>query len=354
MRKVVFLGLLMFACGTLVCGCQGGEKETNSAKPMELVETVGPLSSEDQKENQMIASVNGVNITSEEVDREMKNLQKQFQSRVPPEQMEKMQPMLQRQALENRISQRLLLQEADRGGYKVEEEGIDEQMKNMKSRFPSTEAFDTQLVELGVSEDELRSEVEESMMIDALLSEKTASTPEVSGEDVEKFYKKNPESFQVPERVRASHILLKTAPGDGDDVRAEKRQELSRLMGEIEGGAAFDKLAMEHSECPSKTKGGDLGYFGRGKMDKAFEDAAFGMKVDEVSDIVESQFGYHLIKLTAHEEGRTIPIDEVRDKIEAYLDNKNKEEIVGTLIRKLRDDVKIDYAEGYGPAPTKQ
>ncbi|MFC1890409.1 peptidylprolyl isomerase [Thermodesulfobacteriota bacterium] len=149
-------------------------------------------------------------------------------------------------------------------------------------------------------------------------------------------------------------ILFKAAPGDSDDVRAEKRLELSRLLGEIEGGAAFDKLAMEHSECPSKTQGGDLGYFERGKMVKAFEDAAFGMKVNEVSDIVESQFGYHLIKLIAHEEGRTIPIDEVRDKIEAYLDNKNKEEIVGALIRKLRGDAQIDYAEGYGPAPEKQ
>lgn len=354
MRKAVFLGLLVIVCGTLACGCKGGEKETNSAKPMEFAETVDPSGSSHQKENQMIASVNGVNITSEEVGREMKNLQKQFQGRVPPEQMEKMQPMLQRQALENRISQRLLLQETGRKELKVEEEGIDEQIKNMKSRFPSAEAFDAQLADLGVSEDELRREVGESMKIDALLSAKTASSSVVTGDDVDKFYKENPESFKVPERVRASHILLKTSPEDGDDIRAEKRLKLSGLQGEIAGGAAFDKLAMEHSDCPSKTQGGDLGFFERGKMVKAFEDAAFGMKVDEVSDIVESQFGYHVIRLTAHEEGRTIPIDEVREKIEAYLDNKNKEEIVGALIRKLRDEAEINYAEGYGPEPAKQ
>ena len=87
-------------------------------------------------------------------------------------------------------------------------------------------------------------------------------------------------------KVRASHILVKT------------KEEADKLLEEIKNGADFGELAKEHSMCPSKRDGGDLGFFGRGMMVKPFEDATFELEVDQVSEPVETQFGWHFIKLT--------------------------------------------------------
>ncbi len=106
----------------------------------------------------------------------------------------------------------------------------------------------------------------------------------------------------MAERVRASHILVpyKGAQGASSKVRSKKKALafITGLQEQVVGGADFAALAQEHSSCPSRQKGGDLGEFGRGQMVPPFEQAAFGMEVDAVSDVIETQFGYHVVKRT--------------------------------------------------------
>jgi parvulin-like peptidyl-prolyl isomerase len=101
--------------------------------------------------------------------------------------------------------------------------------------------------------------------------------------------------------VRASHILLMykgSARSSATRSKVEAEQQIRDLQGQLQGGADFAALAKAHSDCPSKSKGGDLGQFGRGQMVKPFEDATFAMQIGQVSDVVETDFGYHLIKRT--------------------------------------------------------
>jgi parvulin-like peptidyl-prolyl isomerase len=101
--------------------------------------------------------------------------------------------------------------------------------------------------------------------------------------------------------VRASHILLMykgSARSSATRSKAEAEQQIRDLERQLQGGADFAGLARSHSDCPSKSKGGDLGQFGRGQMVKPFEDATFGMQIGQVSGVVETDFGYHLIKRT--------------------------------------------------------
>jgi parvulin-like peptidyl-prolyl isomerase len=106
----------------------------------------------------------------------------------------------------------------------------------------------------------------------------------------------------MAETVRASHILLMyqgSSRSTATRSKAEAQQQIQNILTQVQGGADFAQLAQQHSDCPSKAKGGDLGTFGKGQMVKAFEETAFTMPVGNVSGVVETDFGYHIIKRTA-------------------------------------------------------
>ena len=121
----------------------------------------------------------------------------------------------------------------------------------------------------------------------------------------------------MPEQVRASHILISTKPidpnADPNQAKAQAKDKAEELLKKVKDGADFAALAKENSDCPSNAQGGDLGLFPRGQMVKPFEDAAFALKVGEISDLVETQFGYHIIKVTEHQDPNQITFREGQD-----------------------------------------
>jgi peptidyl-prolyl cis-trans isomerase C len=142
----------------------------------------------------------------------------------------------------------------------------------------------------------------------------------VTDEDIEQFYKINKEKFFVPEQVKARHILVKVSP---DATGDEKKKAVEKAEGVLERagqGDDFAKLAEEYSDDPgSRQRGGALGFFGKGRMVKSFEDAAFSLKPGQISGIVETRFGFHIIKVEDHKEAHTRPLEEVRDIIKTQL-----------------------------------
>ena len=113
----------------------------------------------------------------------------------------------------------------------------------------------------------------------------------------------------------------------------------------IKKGANFEELAREHSDCESKAKGGDLGYFSKGKMVKSFEDAAFQLEVNALSDIIKTAYGYHLIKVTDRQEARVIPLEEARDKIIFFLKREKRDLAIRDYLLNLRSVANIEYFE---------
>jgi peptidyl-prolyl cis-trans isomerase C len=251
--------------------------------------------------------------------------------------------------VENLINQSLLLEAAVRQGIQPEHKVVEDRYNETVGRFSSPEEFQGALNSMGLSKEAFQQEIKEDLMIEALLDEQTKDLKKVTDEEVSAFYRDHPESFRSQEQVRASHILVAVDEGATDEERAQKRLELAGLKGEIEKGADFGQLAAEHSDCPSKARGGDLGYFERGKMVKPFSDAAFAMKVGDTSEIVETQFGYHLIKVTDHQDPKTATLDEVKGQIENLLNRQAKDKAIGAYVSKLRESAKIEYAEGYAP-----
>lgn len=169
--------------------------------------------------------------------------------------------------------------------------------------------------------------------------------------EAKKFYSENIPRYTREEEVRASHILLKIGTLDAAG-KAEAKAKLEGILGEIKGGADFAELAKTHSACPSSAKGGDLDFFTRARMVKPFSDAAFAMKKGEVSDVVDTRFGYHIIKVTDRKEAGVQSFDEVKDSIVEMQDRKSKQDFATKYIREIWEGATIAWAEEAKPKQT--
>ncbi|MFQ5772679.1 MAG: peptidylprolyl isomerase, partial [bacterium] len=155
-------------------------------------------------------------------------------------------------------------------------------------------------------------------------------------------YDANPKFFKQPEEVKASHILIKVDADATEAQKSEARQKIKNVQQKLKSGEDFALLAKEFSQGPSSVKGGDLGYFRRGQMVKSFEDAAFSLKLNEVSDIVETRFGYHLIKVVDKKPEKIFTYMEVKDRLNQRIKQQKVEKEAGIYINKLKEDAKIE------------
>ena len=167
-------------------------------------------------------------------------------------------------------------------------------------------------------------------------------------EDCEKYYNENPEAFKEPPQVRASHILVKT-DGANEDEKVKARVKIesirAQIVSEINVEQAFADAARENSDCPSGKEGGDFGWFGPGQMVPEFDKAAFEMKVDEISDIVETQFGFHILRKTGEKAGGEKSFADVKDDLKEALARNAKNAAFGNFIAQLRADAKVEFKE---------
>ena len=178
-----------------------------------------------------------------------------------------------------------------------------------------------------------------------LIEMKTADIASVTEEDAREYYDSNADRFNTPERIRASHILVKVNEGDTEIVRQQKKEKIDGIHAQLVAGGDMAELARANSECPSSEKGGDLGFFGRNQMVKPFEDAAFALEVGEISPVVETNFGYHVITVTEKEEAGVTPFEDVKDSIIDYLAGMKKQDAMNTYMTSLRDAATIEYAD---------
>ncbi len=166
----------------------------------------------------------------------------------------------------------------------------------------------------------------------------------VSAQDIEAVYQRDKDTrFVTPERVRARHILLGLEPHASEEEKTVVRMAAIALLEQVREGADFAALAQEHSDdTQTGTKGGDLGYLSRGAMVKPFEDAAFSLAVGEVSEPVETEFGFHIIQLDDKQPAQPRPLDEVRDEIQQELTARQSQERARQAAREDRQRLEAD------------
>ncbi|WP_274364864.1 peptidylprolyl isomerase [Paenibacillus thermotolerans] len=255
-----------------------------------------------------VAKVNGVSISKEQLYDEMYALGGD-------------------QTLQNMIDEELIRQEAEKAGVTITDADIDKEIDKVKSSFGSDEEFEYTLASYGMTLDSLKENMKTQVQLRKLLEPQVT----VTDDDIKAYFDENLESLQTPEQMRASHILVET------------KEEAEAILKQLKEGADFAELAKEKStDTQTAPSGGDLDFFERGRMEQAFDTAAFALKPGELSDIVETSYGYHIIKATDHKDAVTPTLDEKKDEIKETLVSSKVSEMSMSWIDEKRQAAKIE------------
>jgi peptidyl-prolyl cis-trans isomerase C len=271
-------------CATALFGCQGGTPSADSK-------------ADSKKEGQVLAEVNNGTITTADFTRELKNLPEYLKAMADT-------PEGRKEMLDTMVIRELILQQAAKDGLDKGAE-IEEKLKELKKR----------------------------LIVESYLKKKVETESQVSDADLQKFYEQNKEKFKTGEQIKASHILVKTEK-DAKDILAK-----------IKAGGNFEELAKKNSVDSSAAKGGDLGWFGKGSMVPVFEKAALALKEGQVSDVVKSDFGFHIIKLTGKRAAGIRPLEEVKDQIKGAIMPTKQQEVFQKIKEELKKTAKITVKE---------
>jgi peptidyl-prolyl cis-trans isomerase C len=305
-----------------------------------------------------IAKVNGVEISNVDLERKFNLIKERYASMGMPLEDSKLQEF-RKNIINSLVEQEVLYQESVAQGIKIDPAEIKAELANFKKQFETEEAFKKQIAQMNFTEKIILSQIGRSKSIQKFIADKIMPDIKVSDEDVKKYYDSHPDEFKLPERVHASHILVKVDPKakDAEKLKKEALKKIEGIKAKLDKGEDFAKMATENSDCPSKAKGGDLGFFERGQMVKPFEEAAFALKPGEMSKIVETQFGYHIIKSQEKKDASTLAFADIKEKLLSKLkDDRFKEtfpKYMETLKKKYTIDIPKD-ASAPQPAAKEQ
>ena len=307
----------------------------------EVVATPAKKSEPAANPTEVVLKVNGVAVTRAELDRASQALLAQSRMPAPtdPEQKKKIEEAAQNQL----ISAEVLYQTAKKEEVPELDKKVQAKFDEGKARFPANEDFEKALKENGLTIQELKDLLRRDIVISSYVEKQVTSKITITAEQVKKFYDENSDKFKKPESVHASHILIGVDPKATPEEKQKAKLKADDLLKQVKAGADFAELAKKDSTCPSAKNGGDLGEFGRGQMVKPFEEAAFDLKVGETSAVVETQFGYHIIKSTGKTEAGTVPFDQVKGKIEEYLKGMELQKQVIAKVDELKKSAKVEY-----------
>jgi len=271
-----------------------------------------------KKGDEAVAVVNGQNITAGALQREIQGITARVEAQ-GKKLSEAEQNSLKEATLEKLVKLELLGQESKKANIVAGKADIDKEIDGFRKGFPDSKAFTKALSDAGVTEAELRKQIGKNIAIQKFIDSRFKSKAQVSEQEAKAFYNGNQDKFSQPELAHARHILIASKATESKEERERKRAKLVQIKKQIKGGADFAELAKQSSDCPSKERGGDLGFFPKGQMVKPFEQAVFKLNPGEVSDVVETEFGFHLIRLEEKRAAKTVSFDDAKANIVAYL-----------------------------------
>lgn len=288
---------------------------------------------------QPVAKVNGTVITQGELDREIShNLPNTQQHQANGAQWKAM----ERFFLNRLVDKTLLLQQAERNKVTVSDQDVDKRWNDLVKGFPSQEVLNNFLKGKKITEKQVKADIRDSMRIEALLHKEVISHVSVTDQEVREEFDRHREKYRTPEEIRARHILFRVKADATPAEVAAVRRKAAAVLARIRKGEDFAKLAKEFSEDGSKVNGGELGYFKRGDMVPAFEKAAFALKVGQVSGLVRSRFGYHIIQVEDRKPARELKFDEVKNHIRENLTRQKANQLFQTYLQGLQKTAKIE------------
>lgn len=338
--------VLLCAVAPLLAVHAADEKTTVPVKPT--------IKASDLFTNSIVAKAKGVSISRSQLDEALIGIKTGAAARgqqIGPDQM----AMLERQILQRLIQVQLLNAKATPADKAAGKEQTEKRIADLKTRAGSQELFETQLKSIGITESELSTKMGQELTAEAVLKRELKAG--ASDEEAKKFYDENPSKFEQPEMVKAAHVLIGTKDNTtgtdlSDEQKAAKKKIAEDVLKRAKAGEDFAKLAEKYSDDPgSKDKGGEY-TFPRGQMVPEFEAAAFSLNTNQVSDLVTTAYGYHIIKLYEKIPAKKLDFEKVKDDIKEYLTNQAMQKQLPDYMEKLEKEADVQILdESLKPVP---
>ncbi len=373
------ISIVSLACVMLIslCGMSSGAgAQNNQPQSDDQTNSPSPATPAKSSGNDGVAvTVNGKAIMENEVETQVEAQLQSITNRmggtqkVDSQQLKQLQmyrEILKPQILDKMIADLLLENALKKEKVQVADADLDTALEEMVQQTLTgnsltREQLNSQLKARGTSLQDYLTKIKanpefvESIRMKKFIETGFAKELAVTEKDIKDHYQKNLKTqYSQPEMVRASHILAsvldETRKPKSDEEKIKAKQKIEEVQKELKNpGADFAELAKKYSDCPSKNRGGDLNFFKREGMVAPFSAAAFSMKTGQISDVVETKFGYHIIKVTDRKETKSFSLDEVKDKIRLELKSRKIQQVTQKYISDLKENAKIEYPKGKEP-----
>ena len=281
--------------------------------------------------------VNGQEISGEAVQFELDRLVRFYMSHgMSMDEVKKNLPKLEEKALEQAVGAKLLLDRSQELDIAVTAADIDAEVAKVVAQVGGEENYRKALAAQNITEDAFRKELEKGAKVNKLVEQACSEVPEPTEEEVAAFFAAHRQEFVEPPQVLCQHILVK-------GNTPEALEKIGAIRARIVAGGDFAEEAKKHSDCPSGAEGGSLGWFGRGMMVPEFDKAAFEMKKGEVSNIVTTQFGYHIIYKADEKGGTAQTLVDVHDQIKDLLRHEARGRAMDQFVAELKEKASVEY-----------
>jgi len=286
---------------------------------------------------EVLARVNREDVKKADFDRLVLNIELN-NGPIPPDRRSE----ILRRVLDELVTYTLLKQEAQARNVTVTDAEVDERVQSMRQTARTEEAFKKALADRKMTVERLRADARVDLAIARMMNDQVADALPATDAEAREFYDKNPDRFKREEAVRASHILILVDQKADAAAKQQARAKIDAVLKRAKAGEDFAALARENSQDRSAAQGGDLNYFPRQKMVPAFAEAAFALEPGEISDVVTTQFGFHIIKVTDRKPAGTVPLDEVSAQLKQLLTEQRKQQQAQAFVAHLKQTSKIE------------
>ncbi len=343
----IFLGIVNVSCKPK------SPKESGTQNPPAGQLPAGAKDISTSDPNKVAVTVEGVNITEGDLQALIKPQLDMIiaqSKQLPAAMVEQYMKQLREDGLEQLIRRTLLDKKVKDANIVVTDEQVVDKIREIvsgSSTLLPLEEVKKQLEQYGQDFEKVKQDVRMGLLRNQFMEMQWQGKTDVTEDEAKKYYEQNPKRFEMPEQIRASHILIKfdaaDSGADPNEAKAKARAKMEGLLKQIKEGADFAELAKANSVCPSAPSGGDLGFFPRGKTTPPFEKVAFELQVGQVSDVVETEYGYHIIKVTDHKDAGVVSFEQAKADIIDQLRQEKQAAFVEEYINSLKAHANIVF-----------
>ena len=296
-----------------------------------------------EKNGTCAITVNGIKISRQEVDQAAGLIQKGLMNAFPEKDLQGISAQLIKDAARQLIANELMIQEAGKQKISFDTSIVDSAFERFRNRFGDQATFEREVTLLGQSAEGIRREMEKGALLDAFIKELMNRNDSVTTKECRDYYAQNSSKYTSSSRMKASQIFFPLSSSADESSRESTRKKADAVLSQIRGGGVFEKLANKHSSGPEATSDGDIGWFRRGDLRPELEQALTDLRVGEVSDVLTTEAGFHILKKTDEETGKQLSYEEVQEHIRTMIDLKKKNTQITGIIDSLISKAKISY-----------